>query len=278
MINRSTISFVGYGNLAYRLSLALKRAGHQIEYVYGRDLEQATKLAMALNGEVSASNMAAAKNLCTTQATTNLSLIQSSEVVIFAVSDSAIDLVAKQFTALLEEGKEPPFTLHCSGSTDLDALSPLPNRGVFYPLMTLSKGKEVDFSLVPFLLEGNNNKTKELLITLTNSLLSEYKFLDSKERRVMHLAALFINNFGNHLIGQAFDIATPHSPFLMPLAIETVRKAFLYNNTVKAQTGPAVRGDRVTMQKHLAYLKEHHPNLLEFYTLFSNAIEEKQKK
>ncbi|MFA5713509.1 MAG: DUF2520 domain-containing protein, partial [Bacteroidales bacterium] len=145
------------------------------------------------------------------------------------------------------------------------------------PLMTFSKGREVNFSILPFLLEGGNSKTEQLLIELCTSLGSEYKFLESPQRAKMHLAALFVNNFGNHLLALAFSIAKPNAPFLMPLAIETVRKAFLYGDVTKAQTGPAVRGDREVIEKQIDFLLEHYPHLVEFYKLFTNSIENLQK-
>jgi len=101
--------------------------------------------------------------------------------------------------------------------------------------------------------------------------------LNSDERLKIHLAAVFVSNFINYMVGLAFDLSKPNQTFLMPLAIETVRKAFLYEHPSLVQTGPAKRGDINTLEKHLKLLngmKEHR----EVYEILSKLIADKPAK
>jgi len=84
-----------------------------------------------------------------------------------------------------------------------------------------------------------------------------------------------VSNFVNYITGLAFDLSKPNHMFLMPLAIETIRKAFLYEHPSLVQTGPAIRGDDETIEKHLSLLIDNSPHK-EVYKLITEYI--KQKK
>ena len=142
--------------------------------------------------------------------------------------------------------------------------------------MTLSKTKPVDFSLVPFFLEYNSDSCKEQLINICYSLKSEYRIVESSERLKLHVAAVFVCNFINYLTGLAFDISKPNHMFLMPLAVETIRKAFLYEHPSAVQTGPAIRKDWSTIKKHMEFL-EHLPQHKEVYKLLTDLISQNEE-
>ncbi len=280
-INHYSFSFIGCGNVAYRFSIELKKAGHSIKNIYSRDLEKASKLSYILNKpEHSLNNSnqnSATGNTQQTIATTQLEDVLESDVVILSVSDSSIEAVA---SLLLKEAKKKdlyPLVLHCSGATALSYLKGFPQYGVLYPLMTLSATKPVDFSLVPFFLESSSKETSAILKNICYSLNSEYREIDSNERAQLHVSAVYVSNFINYLTGLAFDLSKPNQMFLMPLAIETLRKAFLYEHPSLVQTGPAIRGDVKTINKHLKLL-EKYPEHKEVYELLSKNISQKKKK
>lgn len=272
-INHYSFSFIGCGNLAYRMSLELQKNGHSVNAIYGRDLEKASKLAYILNKTEHSPN----NNTIETVATSNLEDVLESDIVIIAVSDNAIEGIA---SLLLEEAKKRnkyPLVLHSSGATPLCVLNGFPRHGVLYPLMTLSVTKPVDFSLVPFFLESSSKEIGQLLKDICYTLNAEYREIDSNERAQLHVSAVYVSNFINYLTGLAFDLSKPNHMFLMPLAIETIRKAFLYEHPNLVQTGPAIRGDVETINKHLKLL-EKYPEHKEVYELLSANIFQKRPK
>ncbi|NCB19408.1 MAG: DUF2520 domain-containing protein [Bacteroidia bacterium] len=260
------ISVIGNGNLAYRLSIVLKTNGHNLEYICGRDLEKASKLAYILNKpEYSA--------LSTTKtvATINKEDVADSEIVVLAVPDNSIEHIAKELYNCTSDKVNNPVVLHCSGAASIQLLEPFPQHGVLYPLMTLSVTKPVDFSIIPFFLESNSQYVADILTNICYSVNSEYKFASSEERAKLHLAAVYVSNFVNYLTGLSYELSAPNHMFLMPLAIETIRKAFLYGHPSLVQTGPAVRGDSATIGKHLALLAGH-PEHREVYEMLTKMI------
>ena len=186
-------------------------------------------------------------------------------------SDGAIKEIASKLT------NKKSLILHTSGATDISVLKDcnIHSYGVLYPLMTLSINKEIDIKIVPFLIEASGTKEIDILINIVNSFKAEYKICTSDERLKMHTAAVFGTNFINYILSLAYDISHPDFVFLLPSVIETVRKAFLINPKV-SQTGPAVREDMETINKHIKYLASK--NLLkeeEVYKFLTNNIIDK---
>jgi len=250
-MEKISVSFIGYGNLAYRLSIAFKAAGIEVPYICGRDIEEAAKLAHILNKQEYAST-----TIIKTKFTTAFSSIEGSDIVLLAIPDDAIADIAKKSLNEIKGVKEgESIVLHSSGASDIALLSDITHHGVLYPLMTLSKTKPIDMGLIPFFLEYSDGNVKEKLIAICSAIGAEYKVSDSAERLKLHLAAVYVSNFVNYLLGLAYDISTPNQVFLMPLAVETVRKAFLYGHPKMVQTGPAKRGDTETLCKHLELLE-----------------------
>lgn len=268
---RYNIAVAGCGNLSFRLSIALKSAGHSLSVVYGRDIREAEKLVYILNKpEVTG------EGRFNTKATDDLKGLKDAEIILIAVSDNAIEEISSALNEELSKINKYPVILHCSGATSVNILNIWPQYGVFYPLMTLSKTKPVDFKLIPFFLEANKSEVIDILISLSFSLGSEYKICNSQERLKVHTAAVFVSNFVNYLTGLAYDIAGNNQMFLMPLAIETVRKAFLYEHPSIVQTGPAVRDDKETMKKHLEMIKDMEDHK-EVYEMISKLILKQRK-
>lgn len=266
------ISIWGTGNVAYRLSLALKSAGHSIPYICGRNEESGKKLVHILNK----SDNNPHKIIEETLFTKDYTQLRESDVIILAVSDNAIRPLAEELSAEFIKGNLIPLLVHTSGATSIGALDSYPFIGVFYPLMTLSKIKPVDFRLVPFLIESPVKEGEEILTEIVYSLGAEHKFSTSEERLKLHLAAVYVSNFVNYLTGLAFDLSTPNHVLLTPLAIETIRKAFLYEHPSMVQTGPAKRGDMNTIEKHLQLLEGKDEHKLVYETL-SKLIKEQKK-
>jgi len=179
-----------------------------------------------------------------------LNNIPKATITILAVSDDAIAVVsAKVKNALV---------VHTSGSFPLEGLKNTTRKGVFYMLQTFTKEKEVDFATVPFCLEAENKEDYLLLETVAKAIGVKTYTINSRQRKALHVAAVFVNNFTNHLYKIGNDICEEHQvPFeiLHPLIQETSEKIKTLSPE-KAQTGPAVRNDDKTIENHLELLEK----------------------
>ena len=174
--------------------------------------------------------------------------IPKADITILAVSDDAIAEVSSKI--------ENSLVVHTSGSFSMNDLKNRNNKGVFYMLQTFSKDKEIDFSKVPFCLEAENNEDYLLLEKLAKTIGVKIFTINSEQRKALHVAAVFVNNFTNHLYKIGNDICEENKvPFeiLYPLIDETAQKIKKLSPQ-KAQTGPAIRNDKKTVKKHLELL------------------------
>ena len=199
--------------------------------------------------------------------TDNFTNLAEADVYIISVSDDAIANVASQL----------PFSnklvVHTSGSVGLEQLDPKNNRGVFYPLQTFSKNKEVDFTTVPFCLETEREQDYSLLNTLANSLSNSVYNIDTIQRQSLHVAAVFVSNFTNHMYTIGNQLCNENNiPFdiLKPLIQETANKINTLS-PLEAQTGPAIRKDIKTLQKHIDFLQDENQKAI--YKMLTQSIQ-----
>ncbi|MCM4172108.1 DUF2520 domain-containing protein [Arenibacter sp. TNZ] len=200
---------------------------------------------------------------------TDYSKMVDADIFLIAVSDDAIAEVA-QFL-----NPKKGIIVHTSGSVPLGALGNQLRKGVFYPLQSFSEGKPIDFKSVPICIEAENEVDLELLLKLAHFISSKVYEISSDQRKSIHLAAVFANNFTNHLFTIASEICADNDlPFhiLTPLIKETVQKLD-YLPPFDAQTGPAKRNDTKTIENHLNQLKNK--NYKDIYSLLSKSIREK---
>jgi predicted short-subunit dehydrogenase-like oxidoreductase (DUF2520 family) len=169
---------------------------------------------------------------------------------------------------------------HTAGSFGLDIFpAHLRSTGVFYPLQTFTRGRETQISNIPFLLEASDDYTGRLLQGLVSVLGASAAFMGSERRRMLHLAAVFVCNFTNFMLVSGKDITSEAGisfSILEPLIRETVNKA-LDAGPEKSQTGPAVRNDLITIEKHLKLLS-FSPELQAIYSELTDRITEYYKK
>lgn len=247
------ITILGSGNVATHLGAALKNAGHRIIQVYSRDAQNAALLAYHVKaGPIS-----------------DLTKINpETDLFIISVKDDAIAGIAKSLA-----GFGIPVT-HTAGATSLAALADIaPNAGVFYPLQTFSKIREVDFWSVPLCIEGVNEQLTQMLEGLARTISNKVYRVSSHQRKTLHLAAVFACNFPNYLYDAARRLLDKDGldfDMLRPLILETAQKV-QENLPEEVQTGPAVREDESTMGAHLQLLQDE-PQLAEIYTLLSQGI------
>ncbi len=201
--------------------------------------------------------------------TNSLELIVPADVTIIAVHDDAISEISSQISN--------SFVAHTSGSVHMNALKSNSGKGVFYPLQSFSKEKEVLFHDIPFCLETENKDDFTKLETLVTALKGKVYPINSEQRKSIHVAAVFVNNFTNHMYVVANDICKQYNvPFdiLESLILETSQK-IKDLSPIEAQTGPAKRNDQKTIQNHLNLLNKAQQ---EIYLKLTESIQQHGKK
>lgn len=199
-----------------------------------------------------------------------------SELFVLAVSDDAMNTVARKLIL-------PPDStiVHTSGSQSLDLLEEIfENRpditcGVFYPLMTFTKYKEIDFSVVPICVESSDEATLNFLREIAERVSGEVNVITSEQRKILHLAAVFACNFTNHLLAISQEITEANDlkyELLKPLISETLGKALASEHPADVQTGPAIRNDSETLKKHESMLGDD-DELRDLYRKLSRSIQ-----
>lgn len=259
---RPQIVFIGAGNLATRLSLALHQAGFPIVQVYSRTEASARTLAESLK----------------TDWTTCLEQVRG---------DAALYVVALKDTALVEllpqivAGRNKALFVHTAGSVPADIWKSVgvSRYGVFYPMQTFSKKRAVDFQKIPIFIEASNAADTEHLRQVGSAISGHVQEATSAQRQALHLAAVFANNFTNHCYAITAELLKQHGlsfEVMLPLIDETAQKVHDLD-PLTAQTGPAVRYDTNVIQKQLQLLADQ-PELQSLYRLMSESIHAWAKK
>ncbi len=227
------VSIIGSGNVGQHLARAFESSTDaQLIQVYARNRK-------AIENIVSPDKIIS-----------ELSELKPADLYIIAVSDSAIAEISQQ---LPFNGR---LVCHTSGSVSLSDADPKNNRGVFYPLQTFSKNKPVDFTDIPLCLECESDAGYEIMKKTASAISNRIYAVDSNQRKAIHVAAVFVNNFVNHLYAIGGRICDENNvPFeiLQTLIRETADKIHVLK-PAEAQTGPAVRNDQQTIEKHLEFL------------------------
>jgi len=255
-LNTYKIVLIGAGKVAWHLSQELSRVHHPVYQVVNRTLTHLdgwTEWATTISGLED--------------------IDQTADLYILSVSDHAIATVAEQISPYLPK---EAFIVHTSGDTPSTVLAEYFDQvGVFYPLQTFSKAKAVNFQEIPICIYANHPNGEQILRTVASWLApNEHIFpIDDEQRASLHVAAVFVNNFVNHLyqIGHQLtnDFDVPFA-LLRPLIAETAQKSQGLS-PMEAQTGPAIRGDHATLEKHLGRL-ENYPYFRQLYQLMSEQI------
>jgi len=252
MIKNTVI--IGAGNLATQMALALIEKGIKVRQVFSRNLDSARELAEK-TGAAFTNDLAA--------------LLPEADLYLIAVKDSAIQEVLENLS--LDENR---LIAHTAGSVPMNILDGFSkNYGVFYPLQTFSKNRKIDFSDIPICIEANHPANLMELQELAEKLSGSVHQINSDDRKTMHLAALFANNFVNHFysIGESLlQNKKLNFDLLKPLIRETAEKIETLS-PLDAQTGPAKRNDRTVINAHLKMLKDQ-PELQEIYRLMTESI------
>ncbi len=242
------IILIGAGNVATNVGLGLKQASYEIAGCYSPSIESARLLANNLDCLL----------------VNNLQQLPTHDLLLVCVPDAAIADVITQ----LPNTSNIAYT---SGTVSLDELPNTHKIGVFYPLQTFTKNKQIELKTVPFFVESKDEKLEIELLKLAKHIGLRAEITSSEQRKQLHIAAIFVNNFTNHLAYLAKQHVEKHElswENLLPLLSETFTKINT-ENPKEIQTGPARRNDLNVIEKHLSELSG---NEKEIYKAITNSI------
>jgi len=246
------VVIIGSGNVASVLGRLLKKSNHEIIQVISRNAEHAKILADELECPFSDIN-----NTVDTGA----------DLYLVAVNDGALYELNKSFHL----GNK--LILHTAGSVPKDILKDISvNYGVLYPLQSLRK--EMDYPHdIPLLVDGNTEETLTLTEDFARTVSGTVARASDEERLKLHVAAVIVSNFTNHLYALAEEFCGKEKvdfKMLAPLIKETAERIKTHSPT-EVQTGPALRNDIFTLDKHLRILANH-PRLRYVYLKLTDSI------
>jgi len=252
-MKRYRISFAGAGKVTSGIVPCLLDKGHRILQIYSRSAEKGAVIAKSGRAKW----------------TDKPVFDQDNDIIIVAVSDKSLEVILRELKA-----GENTIVAHTAGSYGLDIFpASIIQKGVFYPLQTFSEGRNIDMHGVPVFTEASDRKTASVLDDLARSIGSLPVRSSIDNRRLLHVAAVFASNFTNYMLttGKMISERAGFSEEILdPLIIETINKA-IGKGPVLSQTGPAVRNDYNTIEKHLELLS-FSPELQTLYEEITRSI------
>lgn len=199
-------------------------------------------------------------------------LREDSDIYLISVADRAIKDVANALSAKISNTSA--IMAHTAGSVPMSLLKDVwTQAGVFYPLQTFSKDVALDYSEIPFFIEGVSQQIEEKLTSLASLISKNVALADSAARSELHLASVLGCNFVNHLWALSerhLNRSGISFEKLIPLLQETLRKASTAGPQ-NSQTGPAARHDKEVMKMQYDKLI-YDPQAQAIYKLLSESI------
>lgn len=243
------VVLLGYGNVNSHLLKAFSKSEEvAVTQIYKRNLNDLST------------------NLPSVPFTDKLGNIADADIYIIGISDNAIEDFSKNLPF------KNKLVVHTSGGASMDILSTHNRRGIFYPLQTFSKQRNLSFQKIPICIEADDPKDLLLLKKLGEGISKTVVEVSSEKRAKLHVAAVFVNNFVNFLYHVGENILSEEDisfDLLKPLIMETAEKVETLSPRA-AQTGPAKRNDTKTISKHLELL-DNSP-YKEIYEMFSRQL------
>lgn len=249
---------VGSGNVGYHVGQRLHQAGYVINQVFSLTPQHGKSLAEKVDSTF------------TNDVT---KIVSDADVYIVCVKDDAMENV---INALKIENK---IVLHTAGSVPKNISKRTDiHQGVLYPLQSFNRNAEVSWENVPVFVDGDNDDVIRAATELGNALTGNVKQANDEQRLRVHIAAVFANNFSNHClaIGQKLLEESGYDFDVLKPLVEATFKRLRRSNPSDVQTGPSMRGDVKTVDKHLNALVAH-PNWKELYRYLSDDIRNANK-
>ena len=252
------IVIIGSGNVATHFAKAIIKSGKKIIQIYSKHPD----LAKQLSQEVNTSFVSSINEIS-----------KYADLYILAINDTSIETVSNTLKI------DNKLIVHTSGTVSIDILKKAsPNYGVIYPLQTFAKDISIDWNNIPIFIEANKPENEVMLTNFMKEISTNVNIMSSEDRQVLHLSAVFVNNFVNYIYNIGEDICHQNNisfKYLKPLILETANR-IINNNPSNIQTGPAMRGDEITIKKHLELLSTQ-KEYADVYNYLTNMIIKKHE-
>lgn len=245
------IFLIGTGRMAYHLGHAIRKAGHTIVGITGRDAQKLADMSRFLECPLVRWNQD----------------WPDAEIQVIATSDDAIAEVSGRL------GSTEGVVMHTAGTVDMDALAPHRHRAVLWPMQTLSHGAPTDLSDIPLIVDGNTDAARSAVLKLARSISGSVLQLSHAQRQRLHLASAITSNLPVFLVREAQRLLRQENlppDLLMPLWRTTAANVSAIGPE-HALTGPARRGDTRSIHRHLDQLTSD-PDLRRAYAQLSTMI------
>ena len=243
------VTLIGSGNVATVLGKKIMHSGHTIVQVHNPNIDHAKALAAELSADAVSE------------------IDDNADMYIVAVADDALQNISTWLKPL--QG----FVVHTAGSVSIDVLKNISaNYGVLWPLQSIRK-ETANAPVLPVLIDANNSWNKMKLKGFAQSFADTVAEANDEQRRKLHLAAVVTNNFSNYIFSLTEKYCMNEGidfKLMIPLLAETVSR-MQDHSPAELQTGPAIRNDVTTIEKHKELLQEY-PGLLEVYEFFTERI------
>jgi predicted short-subunit dehydrogenase-like oxidoreductase (DUF2520 family) len=246
------IVIFGSGNVAWVFGHLFRHAGQQVLQVIARNPDTGKALASSLSVPYSSAVSDADKD---------------ADVYLLAVSDNALYSLPAQLPL------SRAIVVHTAGAVGMEVLQNHARCGVLYPLQSMQYKPAITDLAIPLLVYGNDDAATATITQLAQSISSTVQQLNDEQRLALHLAAVLVNNFTNHLYALASNFCKEQQvPFelLYPIITHTATQ-IKGQEPHSLQTGPALRQDTATMQKHIMLLQKY-PGLRNLYLKLSESI------
>lgn len=258
---KSSIVILGAGNVSWHLLESLTLAGYDVAQVYGR--KPAESDAFEAFGK--------------TIYITDINKINPiADIYFICVYDDAIENVVSSIPFKI--GKTQ-ILVHTSGAQPASILSSYAEHyGCFWPLQSMTKEAPILSNEIPIIITASDDETSAELTIIADAISDHFVTMSERKKQLLHLAAVIINNFTNHLYALTSEYCVENEidfHLLSSLIKETSFKAVHYPPS-EIQTGPARRNDKSVIEKHLSIL-ENHPDLYKLYCMFTESIIQKNQ-
>jgi len=257
------LAVVGAGRVGTSLAVLWRRAGHRI---------------VAVAGGV-ATPERAARYLPDVPVLDATGAAKAAEIVVIATPDAAIGPVCEEMAAAgaLDAANA---VVHASGATGLDALAPAAAVGAsrlsVHPLQTCPT-VEAGVERIPgstFAVTARDADGYALGEQLATDAGGNPVRIDDERKPLYHAAAVFASNYLVTVtalaerLGLAAGIGDPIAAFA-PLQEATLANIARVGPE-QALTGPAVRGDAITLQRNLEALERYAPEAVRSYVVLAD--------
>ncbi|MDE5773236.1 MAG: DUF2520 domain-containing protein [Muribaculaceae bacterium] len=236
------VAVIGNGNVGSHFYKWLRECNQDVSIFSGRNLDDATA------DEIRRSDF---------------------DLIIISVKDDKIGNIAAKFV------NHDATIVHTSGSVDMSVFESgrIGRYGVLYPMQTFSKGLNMKYGDIPLYIEGSSDDVEKELLSLAHLMSGNVSLADSRQRRQLHIAAVFACNFANHLWALS-DLYLKDNGLdfrcMLPLISRTVEK-LRDTDPADCQTGPASRGDIGIMESQMRMLEDY-PEMKAIYGIMSESI------